>query len=326
MTPYIDMHCDTLIKGWVGRKKDITIMPKAMLDIDRLIEHGVSAQFFAVFMPPIKLKKFVGPLFPKDEAYAEKAIQIFNNTIEKNSDVMALAKNAADLQKNMEEKKLSAFLTFEDGRAINGSMEKLEEYYNKGIRLISLTWNQSNCFGAANSNDPEIMSQGLTSFGKSAIERMNELGIIIDVSHLSDGGFKDVAELSKVPFVASHSNCRALSPHRRNLTDEMIKTLANKGGVAGLNFAPQFLNEDIKCKSSRVDSMINHIKHMSDIGGIECVGIGTDFDGIGGELEIDGVAKMHLLFERLEKEGFTNDQIEKFAFKNTQRVITEVMK
>lgn len=326
MVPYIDMHCDTLMKAWMGRKKSITTMPKAMVDIDRLVANGAGAQFFAIFMLPIGMKKYAGPLFPKDEAYAQKAIKIFHKTLEMNADNMAFAKNADDFQRNREANKLSAFLTFEDGRVINGSMDKLESYYDQGIRLISLTWNQANCFGSPNSDDKDVMNTGLTEFGKSAIERMNELGILIDVSHLSDGGFKDVVEISKTPFVASHSNCRALSPHRRNMTDEMIKVMGDKGGVAGLNFGPEFLNGDITSKSSTVELMVKHVRHMSNVGGMDCVGIGTDFDGVHGELEIDSPSKMYLLFEGLEKAGFTGSEIEKFAFKNVERVIKETMK
>lgn len=107
---------------------------------------------------------------------------------------------------------MSAVLTMEDGRMVNGEMEKLEYLYEEGVRAISLTWNGANCFGFPNSREKEIMEAGLTSFGKEALERMNELGILIDVSHLSDGGFYDVARISKKPFAATHSNCRALTP------------------------------------------------------------------------------------------------------------------
>lgn len=134
-------------------------------------------------------------------------------------------------------------LTVEDGRMVNGSFDRLEQLAKTGVRAIALTWNFENCFGAPNSRDPKIMSKGLSAFGKEAIEAMNELGILVDVSHLSDGGFYDVAKISKKPFVATHSDCRALAAHPRNLTDDMIRLLAQKGGVSGINFAPAFLDD-----------------------------------------------------------------------------------
>ena len=170
------------------------------------------------------------------------------------------------------------------------------------------------------------MNRGLTSFGKEAIEVMNEWGILIDVSHLSDGGFEDVMKISKKPFVASHSNCRALSPHPRNLTDDMIRKLAEKGGVAGVNFAPEFLDSDIKTKKSTIQNLTAHIKHFIEIGGVECVGLGTDFDGITGEFEIGEPEKMELLFEQLHREGISETVIEKIAYKNVLRVIKDSMK
>ena len=156
--------------------------------------------------------------------------------------------------------------------------------------------------------------------------RMNELGVAVDVSHLSDGGFWDVVKLSKRPFVASHSNCRALSPHSRNMTDEMICALAEKGGVMGLNFAGPFLNADGKGRESTLERMILHLKHMIKVGGIEIAAIGTDFDGTDGIFDIPDCSKMQLLFETMEKHGFTGEQIEKIAYKNVKRVMRDMIK
>ncbi|MEG0110366.1 MAG: dipeptidase [Oscillospiraceae bacterium] len=325
MTPYIDMHCDTLMQAWLHRKKDVFSLPKAMVDVERLQKGECMAQFFAIFMPPIKMKKYMGPFFPKNDAYIEKLCNIFENTINCHSEIMAFAGNAAELKQNYENHKISAFLTLEDGRAIDGSMEKLERFYKMGVRLISLTWNQPNCFGFPNSDDAAAMGLGLTDFGKLAVERMNELGILIDVSHLSDGGFADVLNISKKPFVASHSNCRALSPHRRNLTDEMLKALAEKGGVAGVNFGPGFLSADITSTESTLPNILAQLRHMIQIGGIGCAAIGTDFDGIKGNLAIPGADKMPLLFYKLEQEGFTAEEIEHIAYKNVQRVLADAL-
>ncbi len=322
--PYIDMHCDTLGYAWMHRKKDLAGLKGSMVSLEKLEAGGCAAQFFAIFLPPQKLKKLLGPLLPKDEAYVEKLLAVYHNTMERYPERIAPARNAAELEENRLQGKISAFLTLEDGRVLNGSLERLENYYKKGVRLISLTWNDPNCLGFPNAKDPAVMNAGLTEFGKTAVQRMGELGMLVDVSHLSDGGFRDVAALCKGPFVASHSNCRALNPHTRSMTDEMIRTLAQHGGVMGLNFGPEFLTADTKSRVSRLEDMVRQLRHMVQVGGEDCPAIGSDFDGIGGTLEVSGADKMQLLFERLEQDGFTPRQIEKIAFQNVERVIRDV--
>ena len=241
------------------------------------------------------------------------------------SDIIAPAYNYEGLQRNWQQKKVSAFLTVENGCVVDGKMERLEQLYQMGVRLITLTWNDDNCFGHPHAKDAGRMQLGLTPFGKEAVTYMTERGILVDVSHLSDGGFYDVAELVRGPFVASHSNCRELAPATRNLTDDMIRILAEHGGVCGLNFYPPFLNTDPVDKVSRIERMCEHVKHLVNVGGIECVGIGTDFDGIEGNLEIADCTDMKKLFDALQKTGFSEDALEKIAYKNVERVIREVM-
>ena len=204
-------------------------------------------------------------------------------------------------------------------------MENLQKLYDAGVRAIALTWNYSNCFGFPNSTDPEIMKKGLTDFGISAIEEMNRLGIMVDVSHLSDGGFYDVVQLSKKPFIASHSNCRELTSHPRNLTDGMIRLLAAKGGIMGLNLYSEFVTPDGAKPESRIEYLVAHVLHMFHVGGEDCIGIGTDFDGIDGQLDIDKPIEMELLFDALHKKGLTERQMDKFAYGNALRVIKENM-
>jgi membrane dipeptidase len=169
------------------------------------------------------------------------------------------------------------------------------------------------------------MARGLKPFGKDAVRRMNELGMVVDVSHLSDGGFYDVAALSQKPFVASHSNCRALCPHPRNLTDDMIRILADKGGIAGLNFGPQFLNADPARTESTVERISAHARHFINIGGSECVALGSDFDGITGNLEVGTVEKMPLLFDQFSRDGLSDAVIEKIAWKNALRTLKDIL-
>ena len=317
MLPYMDLHCDTLYEAWCKQKKQICTFPEAMLDGKGLENGGCMTQFFAIFMLQEDDKeKFQTHI--SDEDYIADLIRIFKNSM---GDTMAFAGNLSDIRRNRQEGKISCLLTLEDGRAVDGSMEKLERFYELGIRLISLTWNYVNCFGFPNSFEEAAMRKGLTAFGKDAVVRMQELGMLVDVSHLSDGGFRDVASLCKKPFIASHSNCRSLSPHPRNLTDEMIRTLADHGGIMGLNFCPEFLTKDITNKHSRVEDMVRHLRHMIHIGGEDIAAIGTDLDGIDGHLEIGSPEKMPLLFQALEQAGFTAKQIEKIAWRNAWRVM-----
>lgn len=171
-TPFVDMHCDTLMQSWFRNKKDI-YKTSSMLDVKRLRQGGAKAQFFAIFMQSMRAKHLLGPFMIRDERYINKLIRAFYNTLQKHSDVIAFAGNYEDMENNWQQGKISAFLTMEDGRAVGGRMEKLEEYYDKGVRLIGLTWNYPNCFGYPNSADVTVMKRGLSDFGREAVEEMN---------------------------------------------------------------------------------------------------------------------------------------------------------
>ena len=312
MVPYIDFHCDTLHAAWCKSRQDIFDFSEAMADVRRLNRCGCMAQFFAIFMPQPEDSARYGTI--SDDRYIETLIEIFQQSC---GEHLCLAKSPEEPIPGQ----ISGFLTLEDGRAVDGKIEKLDQFYEMGIRLITLTWNYANCFGFPNSFVRETMGKGLTDFGKDAVVRMEELGMLVDVSHLSDGGFWDVAKLCKKPFVASHSNCRSLSPHPRNLTDEMIRTLADHGGIMGLNFCPKFLTADIGCRESRIEDMLRHLRHMVNTGGEDIAAIGTDLDGIEGQLEIGRAEDMPRLFEAMDRAGFSQSLIEKIAWRNARRVL-----
>ena len=346
---YIDLHCDTLLHGYSRRRNEIYACEDTMLDVKRLRKAGAKAQFFAIFFPPKEPPKhlphdreasggtnsspekkagkphFRPPVIADDLEFFKQAREILISTIAQHPDELAFAGDLSEMEKNFAEGKLSAFLTLEDGRAVEGSLERLRWFYGQGVRLITLTWNFPNCFGNPNSGDEEKMKLGLTQFGQEAVREMNRLGMLVDVSHLSDGGFWDVARISKKPFVASHSNCRALTDHPRNLTDEMIRALAEHGGVAGLNFAPEFVAGDGQGRISSVERLCLHAQHLLKTGGEDVVAIGTDFDGIEGTLEIGEPTQMYRLFEKLKMYGFTERQIEKAAYRNVERVIRDTL-
>lgn len=324
---FIDMHCDTLMGAYNNPAYQLLHNEMTMVDFARMKQGGQMAQFFAMFLMPAGAEKFLGLDKPiDDDDYIAQLSAALKRNVEANSDIIAMATNADEMLANWENGKMSAILSIEDGKSINGDIDKIQKYYDLGVRAISLTWNFPNCIGFPNSTDPMVMSKGLTDFGKDAVIRMQELGILVDVSHLSDGGFMDVAKLATKPFVATHSNCRALGPHQRNLTDDMIRLMADKGGVSGLNYGPEFLNADITCKDSTAELIVKHIKHFINVGGVDCVGLGSDFDGIGGSLEIDSPGKVPVIFDLMRKEGLSEEIIERVAYKNVLRVMREAMK
>lgn len=310
----IDLHCDTILKIGMAKEPKELRRNDLNIDIEKLRKADSLAQFFAMF---IDLKGEFDPM--------EKCLEMIDRLyveIDKNRENIALARNYAELMDNNKNGKLSAFITIEEGGAIKGRLENLRNFYRLGVRLITLTWNYPNEIGYPNCM-PEHMNTGLTPFGEEVVHEMNRLGMLIDVSHLSDGGFYDVARLSKAPFTASHSNARKICPHTRNLTDDMIRVLSSKGGVMGINFEREFLGDK---PISTVEDMIKHIKHIKNVGGIDVISIGSDYDGINQELEIENIGQMNKLISGLQNNGFTDDEIEKILYRNALRVIKDVLK
>lgn len=314
----VDFHCDTILRLMNGSVQGDLMRNDGHVDLERLHEIGALAQFFAVFVDweddAVK---------PDPFGYALKGIELFKVQVEKYAEKVGIAHNLDEILQLEKEKRVAGILTIEEGAILEGRMERLDSLYQEGVRLITLTWNYENSLAFPNSKDPEIMAKGLKPFGKSVVERMNELGMIIDVSHLSDGGFWDVVEISKKPFVASHSNARAVKNVTRNMTDEMIRAVAEKGGVIGLNFCPYFLNEE---NHETVEALVQHLIHIIDKGGAQTAAIGTDFDGIGGKMDLAHVGEMERLRHGLRKAGVSSGTIDKIFTQNGLRVIKETMK
>lgn len=325
---FIDMHCDTLAVLLFRDKEKADLFDSKIISVDfkRMLAGDQLAQFFAIYLMPHAAFKMLGAEDMPDEEYIAALRKYLLDNVDKHSDIIAMAYNGDDVEKNRARGLMSAVLTMEDGRAVDGKLDNVKRFYDMGIRALSLTWNASNCFGAPNSADPQVMKTGLTPFGKDAVAYMQELGMLVDVSHLSEGGFYDVAAICKKPFVATHSNSIALCPHQRNLTDDQIRILGNTGSVTGINFGPEFLNMDISCKDSTAAVMAKHARHIANVGGIDCVGLGSDFDGVEGNLEINDCSKMQILIDSLKAEGFTENEIEKIFYRNTLRVMKESMK
>lgn len=311
----IDMHCDTLIEGW--RKPERSFYDgDTSINLKLLKENGSLLQFFAMYLSRNEMKTM-------DPYDILKGIYGYYQTqMEKYSDIIRPVYSAQEVLENEEKGLLSSLLTVEDGVFIDGKIERVQEVYDMGVRLITLMWNFENSVGFPCSDEPEAHLKGLKPFGIEVVEKMNELGMIIDVSHMSEGGFYDVAKHSKKPFVASHSCARALCNHRRNLTDDQLRTIGNAGGIAGVNFECSFLKEG--SDRATYDQIIEHLLYMKDKAGIDAVGFGSDFDGIDDNGELVNYSGFNTLLERMEGK-FTYDEIDKICRGNALRVIKDVI-
>ena len=262
-------------------------------------------------------------------------VKTFQEELAANSDLVAQARTGAEIRSNLKAGKLSALLSIEEGGCCMGSLDHLKTLYDAGARMMTLTWNYENELASPNhpckeryfSFDPQRDQEdhGLKARGIEFVEAMGEMGMLVDVSHLSDAGFYDVCSILKGPFVASHSNARAICGCSRNLTDDMIRLLSEHGGVMGLNFCPEFLEPKDQDPRQTLDAIAAHARHIINVGGRECIGIGTDFDGIGGLLDYGSADRMGALAEGLSEKGFTQEEIEGIFYKNVLRVYDDVL-
>lgn len=316
----IDLHCDTLWRLMDLEGEGDLLDNDGSVSIRKLENEGAMAQFFACFV----YRDAMDGNTPEEQYEAGywhvlDMIDYMAAQTERCSGRLEMAKEPADIEIIHKKGKIAAVLTVEEGGVLNGRLARLEELYERGVRLMTLLWNYENCIGAPNSRDRLLMEKGLTPFGIQVVEKMNGLGMIVDISHASDGVFWDVLRHSRKPVAATHSNCRALADHPRNLTDEMLKALGENGGVAGLNFYGPFLGTpDVSC----LEEMTAHVLHMIKVGGMDLPAIGTDFDGFDGmqKMDIPDIGRMGRLWEALKKKGLTEGQLDKIWYKNALRL------
>lgn len=325
-----DMHCDTIYEIYEGQKRgeSISLRNNSLhLDLEKMKKGDYGIQNFAMY---VDLEKSENPFLQ-----AMEMIDVFYKEMEANKDLIQVVKSYEDIEKNWKEGRMSAMLTLEEGGMCLGNIRFLRDFYRLGARMMTLTWNYPNELAYPNKivmEGPERgcypdTEHGLTERGMEFLEEMERLGMIIDISHLNDAGIWDVFKHTKKPFVASHSNARVLASHPRNLTDEMIRALGERGGVAGINYCPAFLHDwkEGENKKSLVSHMVRHMKHMKQVGGIGCIGLGSDFDGIRGELELMDAGKLPLLEEEMRRQGFLHSEIEAVFYGNVLRLYKDVL-
>lgn len=324
-----DMHCDTLWALSEQRKKGIhakLVENDLQLDLKKMYKSNYMVQNFAIFVDR-------GTGENPYECY-KKQLKLFQEEIKRNPEKIGFVKSYEEIENNVRNGRMSALLTVEEGEVCQGELEKLEELYTDGVRMMTFTWNYENSLGSPASkrllmnNDGSRSNKGLTEKGIAFLEKMEALGMIPDVSHLSKEGFYDVCRYSKKPFVASHSDAKALCNHKRNLNDDMIRKIAQKGGVIGVNYYGQFLRNDSvnDIYFSTVSHIAEHILHFMHVGGIACVGLGSDYDGMDDNLEMNDCSKMELLYQELKKRGLSETEIEAIFYKNVCNLYKEILK
>ena len=316
---FVDLHCDSILEIYT-KKKDLADLA-GHINLEKLQRGGVLMQCFAAFIATYDCAERNGVHVGAYELFCAMA-DIFDRQMALYPDVLAPARSYADVVKNRAEGKISALLTVEDAVPLAGRIERVDEMFARGVRMAALLWNYENSLGFPNSPDAREHAKPLKPFGREAVERMNELGIIVDVSHLSEGGFWDVADISRKPFIASHSCARALCDHSRNLTDAQLRAVAEHGGIVGVNFNSGFLNgrEDYTPNAD----IIRHMDYIRQKAGIESLALGSDFDGIDCALELRDCAGLPSLAGAMES-VFTDDEIDLISSKNALRVLRDTV-
>ncbi len=302
-----DLHCDTLFKFFENSQYSLSQNDGHISDFG--LKNGeYLAQCFAVYQPTDIVGDSGFEFFKNQCEVFEKAVNC--------SSVLEFATNKNDIEKNRRNGNVSAVLTVENADFLQNDLDRLKTVAEKKVKILGLIHNGENCLGHPHSNDKELANLPLKGFGREVVDALNFTDITVDVSHLNIGGFWDVARLSKRPIIATHSGCRAVFDHSRNLNDEQIRSIAESGGVVGCVFYSHFLNGT---DTTATEDIIRHIEHLIKVGGENVAALGSDFDGMDCILPFDA-SKMQILVEAIIKRfGFS--VAEKICFKNAMRII-----
>jgi membrane dipeptidase len=314
---WIDNHCDVLFQMWNrartkpssprGEFKSVNLflLEDSPLDVTlpSLLHSNIIMQNFAIFVPSET---------PQSEklGIALKQIDIFHEQVAPYLQQITSSTDMSLLSLD----RVGAILTLEGGEALCGELSNLRLFYRLGVRQIGLTWNNPNALA---DGCWEPRGGGLTMFGKKCIEEMIRLGMIVDVSHLSEQGFWDVLSIPKAKVMASHSNCHLLCPHVRNLTDQQIKALIAHDGMIGITYVPQFVNQPYT--EATIYHLIGHIEHIWKLGGEDHIAFGSDFDGMGEK--ISGLENTYDIpsFYEILTQYFPKSKVHKWTYQNAYR-------
>lgn len=295
----VDLHCDVLEK--LARFEDANFRNDSRIssNFERLKAGNVKIQVFAIF---------IHPDIPQEQKFQEalRQIEAFNKYVLKEPEMVHI-KDWKQIDE-LEEGQIGAVLSLEGCDAIDDDLEKLKIILDAGVKIVGLTWNYENKVGYGTSEDS---TKGIKPFGKKVIELLNERDIIIDVAHLNERGFYELLPLAK-KVIASHCNSRTLCDHPRNLTDEQVKMLVEKGGRIHVVFYPPFIEKEKK--TTTIEKLVEHIKYLANLVGVEHIGFGSDFDGMDplSVSNLSNASEFPNIIERLRQE-FTDDEVKLFS-------------
>lgn len=336
-----DGHNDTLLRFYNHDDLDLSEflgeMEGGHIDLERARRGGFAGGFFAVFVPnkeridpdnmPDLSTPYTSPAV--DFAFSQRAANRLTADLFRLESLsggqIKVVRSADELQSCIDAGVLAAILHFEGAEAIDEDLDALEVYYQSGLRSLGIVWSRPTIFAhgvpIAFPSTPDI-GPGLTDAGKRLVKRCNELGIMIDLSHMNEAGFWDIAALSDAPLVATHSNVHALCPISRNLTDKQLDAIKASDGMVGLNFATGFLNEDGAWDSDRpLDVMVRHLDYLVERLGETRVGLGSDYDGARVPDAVGDVSRLPNLIAALQDAGYNDELLHKLAHQNWLRVL-----
>jgi membrane dipeptidase len=352
----IDTHIDTAQRVLIGHVDIAQRLPDGQVDIPRLKEGGMRAPFFALWVPTY----YKGAEAVRRTLDLRDAMQ---GVFDRYPEQIEMATTAGELERIVKSGKIAAVLTLEGGHQIADDLAVLRMYQRMGIRAMTLTHFRNNNWADSSTDKPQ--HNGLTDFGKQVVREMNRIGMIVDISHVSDKTFYDTLAVTTKPVIASHSSVRSIAEIPRNMTDDMLKALARNGGVVGINFGAGFVNskdaratmaningmaaqepnltgkalDDYAAKeyereqgppprsAATIDDVVANIDHVAKVAGIDHVGIGTDFDGIGNDVPkgLEDASKMPALAAALRNKGYSEADVEKVMGGNFLRVMKQVI-
>jgi membrane dipeptidase len=353
----VDGHCDTPYRMFRHNVHLDEHDTEAQADLKTLQESGITASFFAAYVPPFYAERGAAD-------FARRLIRIIRDEAERLPEALTFCDDSAGIRAAKRDGRIALMIGVEGGHAIEDSLDTLRELYGLGARYMTLTHVNTNNW--CDSSGDVARHGGLTDFGRDVVRTMNDLGMIVDVSHISDDAFRDVIATTRVPVVATHSSCRSICRHPRNMTDDMLRALARNGGVCMINFFSAFISDQVAqvimraqkrpkkeqdglggteempddrtdwdsylewfqtlgCPSATLDQVADHIFHAADVAGIDHVGIGSDFDGV--PSLPDGLltaAGLPALSARLLERGMSEGDVEKVLGGNFMRVFEQI--
>lgn len=316
----LDSHNDTAL--YLNHPEGNYSVTKGQVTFDKMKQGGLDAGFFAIYLGQNGLDRR-----SLDSAYnyCSTELELFRKYVQEHSEEAEVALQPKDFAKIKAKGKSIVVYAIENGYPIGEDLDKIDEFYGKGVRYITLSHNLANSICDASMDKQPERYGGLSEFGYKAVERMNRLGMIIDVSHASSSTLADVLECSKAPIVATHSGAWAVKNHKRNLTDNEMRAIAAKGGVIQCATGRFFLSTLPK-KEVTIKHLVDHIDHMKSVVGADHIGLGTDFDGGGGVVGLEDCTKVKAITVEMLRRGYTPTELGKFWGGNFLRAWDEIIK